>query len=280
LIVSFMVTGMLRGALGPVQGRRWAAAGAALAIVGSAALQLGWRLPPGTLTERLPWMLAAGALLGLVLQLLDASRRTEWLAAGVLWALVLAMVSMRAFPVFLGMLLLGLAVLWAVLREHAARADAAAMLVVASLGLGAAAMLSGSALLFELGLALAAAVGGCALWLWPVVRIAFGASGAIVASLAWLTLAHATTALTEFRPATLLLLAGAFTSGSLVRWARRRRQRQAPKSAASVRARTWFEPVLVALVAAAWIAAALAFATWGSLDVPGAPDDPYYKPKW
>jgi len=32
LVVAFTVTGMLRGAPGPVQGRRWAAAGAALAI--------------------------------------------------------------------------------------------------------------------------------------------------------------------------------------------------------------------------------------------------------
>ena len=118
-----------------------------------------------------------------------------------------AILPTRALPLMLGIWLLGLAVLRAVLREHAARADAAAVLVISSLGLAAAAMMAGSALLFELGLALAAAVGGFALWLWPVVRIAFGASGAIVAALAWLSLMQATALLTESRPVTLLLMA-------------------------------------------------------------------------
>ena len=279
LVVAFMVTGMLRGALGPVQGRRWAAAGAALAIVGTAAWQLGWRLPPATLTERLPWIYAAAALLGLVLEALHATRRTEWLAAGVLWALVLAILPMRALPLLLGVWLLGLAVLRAVLREHAARADAAAVLVIASLGLAAAAMSAGSALLFELSLALAAAVAGCALWLWPVVRIAFGASGAIVAAIAWLSLMQAAALLTEVRPATLLLLAGAFTSGPLVRWGRRR-LRRGPAPPPAARARTWVEPLIVAAVAAAWTAAALALAAWGHPEMSTGMDDPYYKPKW
>ncbi|WP_077003288.1 hypothetical protein [Variovorax sp. KK3] len=278
LVVSFMVTGMLRGALGPVQGRRWASAGAALAIVGTAAWQLGWRLPPGTLTERLPWIFAAAALLGFVLELMRASRRAEWLAAGVLWALILAVVATRAFPLLVGMLLLGLAVMRAVLREHAARADAAAVLVVVSLGLAAAAMLAGSALLFELSLALAASVAGCALWLWPIVRIAFGASGVVAASLSWLALMLATIRLTDVRLLTLLLLSGAFTSGPLVRWGRGRLQRRAPPPGG--RARTWVEPLIVALVAAAWTAAALAFAVWGASEMPSAADDPYYKPKW
>ena len=278
LLVAFMVTGMLRGALGPVQGRRWAAAGAALAIVGTAAWQLGWPLPPGTLTERLPWIYAAAALLGFVLEALHAGRRTEWIAAGILWALVLAMLPMRALPLLLGVWLLGLAVLRAVLREHAARADAAAVLVIASLGLAAAAMAAGSALLFELGLALAAAVAGCALWLWPIVRIAFGASGAIVAALAWLSLMQAAALLTEVRPVTLLLLAGAFTSGPLVRWGRRRLHR--PVASPAARARTWVEPLIVALVAAAWTAAALAFAASGGAETSTGADDPYYKPKW
>ncbi|GAA4329799.1 hypothetical protein GCM10023165_02880 [Variovorax defluvii] len=278
LLVAFMVTGMLRGALGPVQGRRWAAAGAALAIVGTAVWQLGWQMPPGTLTERLPWIYAAAALLGLVLEALHAGRRTEWLAAGILWALVLAVLPTRALPLLLGIWLLGLAVLRAVLREYAARADAAAVLVLSSLGLAAAAMMAGSALLFELALALAAAVGGCALWLWPIVRIAFGASGAIVAALAWLSLMQATAVLTEARPLTLLLLAGAFTAGPLVRWMRRRLQR--PAAPPGPRARTWVEPLIVALVAALWVAAALALAAWGGPGLPTGTDDPYYKPKW
>jgi hypothetical protein len=279
LVVAFMVTGMLRGALGPVQGRRWAAAGVALAIVGTAAWILGWRLPPGSLTERLPWIYAIVALAGLSLEAVHAGRRTEWLTASILWALALTSLAAQALPLMIGLWVLGTAVIRAVLREHAARANAAAILVVASLGLAAIAMTSGSALLFELSLALAAAVAGCALWLWPFVRIAFGASGALISTLAWLALALATALLTEVRPPTLLLLAGAFTAGPLVHWGRRRLQRTPPPPSAS--ARTWVEPLIVAAVAAAWVAAALAFAQWGGTGAPGAAmDDPYYKPRW
>lgn len=279
LVVAFTVTGILRGALGAVQGRRWAAVGAAVAIVGAAVWLLGWRVPPGPLTERLPWIYAIAALAGLGLEALHAGRRTEWLAAGVLWALALASLAAQALPLLIGIWLLGLAVIRAVLREHAARANAAAILVVASLGLAAVAMTSGSALLFEAGLALAAAVAGCALWLWPFVRIAFGASGAVVSVLAWLVLMQTTALLTEVRPVTLLLLAGAFTSGPLVHWARRRLGR--PATGATTTARTWVEPLIVAAVAAVWVAAALAFAQWGEAGALGTTmDDPYYKPRW
>lgn len=279
LLVAFMVTGMLRGALGGVQGRRWAAAGVAVAIVGAAVWLFGWRLPPGALTERLPWIYAAAALVGLALEALHAGRRTEWLAAGLLWALALATLAAKPLPLMIGLWLLGLAVIRAVLREHAARADAAAVLVIASLGLAAIAMRAGSALLFEASLALAAAVAGGALWLWPFVRMAFGASGAIVAVLAWLALMLATATLTEARALPLLLLAGAFTSGPLVRWVRRRLQR--PAAPARAAARTWVEPLIVAGVALVWVAAALALAHGGATDAPGATmDDPYYKPRW
>jgi hypothetical protein len=256
-----------------------------VAIVGAAVWLLGWQLPPAALTERLPWIYAAAALVGLALEALHASRRTEWLVAGLLWALALAALAAKPLPLMIGLWLLGLAVIRAVLREHAARADAAAVLVIASLGLAAIAMRSGSALLFESSLALAAAVAGCALWLWPFVRIAFGASGAIVAVLAWLALAVTTALLTEARPLALGLLAGAFTSGPLVRWARRHLRRSAAPTAAKAgtpaKARTWVEPLIVAAVALVWVAAALALAHGEAAGTPAATmDDPYYKPRW
>ncbi|MDR6538074.1 hypothetical protein [Variovorax soli] len=111
LVVAFMVTGMLRGALGPVQGRRWAGAGAALAIVGTAVWILGWRTPPGTLTERLPWVYAVVALAGLGLEALHAGRRSEWLTASMLWALALASLATQALPLMIGLWALGTAVI-------------------------------------------------------------------------------------------------------------------------------------------------------------------------
>jgi hypothetical protein len=273
LCIAFAATGLLRGVLGPVQGARWAAAGVAVAIIGTVLWVLGWRLMPGALTEKLPWVYAAAALLGLGLEAMRAGRRVQWLAAGILWALVLAVLAWQPLPLKIGVWLLGLAVMRAVLKEAPRRADAIAMMVLASFGLAALAMMSGSALLFELSLALGAALAGCALWLWPVGRIAFGASGTVVALLAWLALAQATALLTPARPGALLLLAACFTSGSLVRWGHRRLRRG--------EGRSWVETLIVAAVAALWVAAALALAYWGGVDTPAANmDDPYYKPRW
>ncbi|MBT2323405.1 hypothetical protein J7E62_13720 [Variovorax paradoxus] len=272
LCIAFVATGLLRGGLGPARGARWAAAGVAVAIVGTASWMLGWRLLPGTLTEKLPWIYAAAALVGLGLEALRASRRTQWVAAGVLWALVLASLPRQPLPLAIGIWLLGMVVIRTVLKEGPRRADAVAMLVVASLGLAALAMMSGSALLFELSLALGAALAGGALWLWPVARIAFGASAAVVSVLAWLTLMQATALLTPARPAALLLLVAAFSSGSLVRRASRHLRRG--------EARPWVESLIVAAVAALWVAAALALAHWGAADTPANMDDPYYQPKW
>ena len=78
------------------------------------------------------------------------------------------------------------------------------MLVVAGVGLALVAMMSGSALLFELSLGLAAAVAGTALWLWPVPRISLGVSGLLVAVIGWLALAQGTALLTSVRPGAVL----------------------------------------------------------------------------
>jgi hypothetical protein len=75
LCIAFAATGFLRGVLGTVQGARWAAVGVAVAIVGTVPWVLGWRLMPGALTEKLPWVYAAAALLGLGLEAMRAGRR-------------------------------------------------------------------------------------------------------------------------------------------------------------------------------------------------------------
>ena len=168
-----------------------------------------------------------------------------------------------------------MAVIGPVVHEVPTRADTAAMLVVAGAGLAGVAMLSHSALLFELSLGLAAAVAGAALWLWPVSRISFGAGGALAAVLAWLSLAQATALLTSVRPGAVLLLAAAFSACILLRVLRRRLHRG--------EGRAWAETLAVAAVAALWVAAALAIAQWAGPPRSGAgkvPDDPYYTPKW
>ncbi|MGO4389967.1 hypothetical protein AB4Z46_01315 [Variovorax sp. M-6] len=269
LMLSFAVTGLLRAGLGAVHGRRWAAAGVAPAIIVASAWVLGWQLWPGSLTEELPWIYAAAALLGVGLEGMRAAMRTTWLASCVLWALVLAGLGDPPLTLQIATWAVGAAVIGAVLSSPPEHAAAPASLLVASLGLAAVAFISGSALLFELGLSIAAAIAGCALWLWPAARIGFGVCAAVVSVIAWLTLALGVALLTPVEPAVLLLLAGALLSGPMVRWARRGLRRRA------------VDVLIVAAVAAIWVAAAVALALdRGAQASRDGQDDPYYTPRW
>ena len=228
----------------------------------------GWRWPPDALTEKLPWALATATLLGVGLQAMRAYPRTAWFASAFLWALLLVMLG-GAQP---------LLVKWhrlagrrggagRVLSEPQNRAGAPAMLVVAGLGLAAVAMAAGSALLFELSLLQAAAVAGCALWLWPVARIGFGNSGIggrgdrLAGTGAGRGTAHA----------------GAADRAAAARGRLPVGADACIGSAGAAAGAPW-----VAAVAALWVAAALAVAllAGGAATPPAELPDPYYTPRW
>ena len=264
-------TGVLRGAFGGAAGRRWAAAALGLALLVAAVWTLGWRFRPASVTEKLPWVYAAAWLLGLGLEALRAGTRAQWVATAALWAAVLLWFGGQ--PLLAGAVawVIGAAVIGAVLHEPRDGAQAPTLVLVASAGLALVAMQAGSLLLFELALALMAALAGCALWLWPKARIAFGASGCVVALLAWLALAQGTALLTRPPAGALVLLAGASSAGMLAR-ALHRRAWPAP----------WVEPLVLAAIALLWAAAAVAVTLWlgASAATGAATDDPYYKPAW
>ncbi|MDM0111229.1 hypothetical protein QTI66_03665 [Variovorax sp. J22R133] len=270
--LALAAVGFLRNALGPERGPRWAASGLALALVVTVSWTLGWRWPPGAFTEKLPWLYAAASIIGVGLEAWGANRRSQWLVASLAWTVALLALGPASLLLKLASWLAGMTVICAVLNEAPQRADAAAVLVVASLGLAALAMMSGSALLFELNLALGAAVGGVALWLWPVTRIVFGPGGAVTAVLVWLALAQGTALLTPVHPGALLLLVAAFAAGPFVR----------AVSGGGEGRRPWVTTLIVAAVAALWVVAALLFAQFGGTGAAptSTTDDPYYKPKW
>jgi len=269
LALSFAACGLMRAALGPVHGRRWAAAGVAPAIIVASAWVLGWQFSPGTVTEELPWIYAAAALLGLGLEGMRAMKRTTWLASCVLWALVLAGLSDQPLELQVATWAVGAAVIAAVLSAPAEQADATASLVVAGIGLAAVAFISGSALLFELGLSIAAAIAGCAIWLWPSARLCFGACGTVVSVIAWLTLAQGVALLTPVRSEVLLLLSGAVLMAPLMHWVRHGRGRPV------------VDALAVAAAASIWVAAAVTMALHGGVQAsPDKSDDPYYTPRW
>jgi hypothetical protein len=89
--------------------------------------------------------------------------------------------------------------------------------VLAALGLAGAAFNAGSLALFQVALALAAAVGGFALWNWPTPRSPLGASGVVVGGLGCFAVALLLLLLTQIRPWALLPLPLVFLSAVLSR---------------------------------------------------------------
>ncbi|MDM0012800.1 hypothetical protein QTH87_10200 [Variovorax sp. J22P168] len=282
LLLSFAASGLLLGlvgrVLGELRGRRWAGAGVAPAIIVASASALGWQLWPGSITEELPWIYVAAALLGFGLEGMRAVRRTSWLAGCVMWALVLLGLGDAPLAWQAAIWCAGAIAIAAVLNAPIDDATGPAALMVASLGLAAVAFVSGSALLCELGLSIAAAVAGFALWLWPRPRVCFGMAVAVVSVMAWLTLVQTVALLTPVAPEVLLLLALALCSGPPVRWALRAARRGRTGGSA---ARPAIDPLIVALVAALWAGAAIALALHGrGPEAAAAGDDPYYTPRW
>lgn len=269
LLLALGAAGLLRHLLGPRNGPRWAAAALGLALLLSSLLLLG--LPGGWPTaamEKLPWVFAVGWLLGLLLEAGRPPRPVQWIAASLLWLGMSWWLGAREIGTATASALLGAAVLAALHDSVSERASAASMSLVASLGLAAVAMLSGSLLLFQLSVLLAAALAGVALWVWPRTRIRFGLAAWVTAGIGWLALAHMAALLTPAPPLALATLAAVFIAGPIVR--------RLPLMGK----RVVVEPLVVA--AAAGLLAGVALAWTASLDgrqEPAPGDELYYTPE-
>jgi hypothetical protein len=163
----------------------------------------------------LPWTFVAALAAGWVAALAGARPAVGWLVAAAVAIAALGWLGgvRGAVTGAIGSLLLA-----ALMRAPAERADAAAALVIASLGLAAATMQGGSLALFQQALLLAAATGGAALWLWPKPRLAFGPGATVVSTICWLATAQAASQSIAIAPLTQGLLAAAllaplFTAG-------------------------------------------------------------------
>lgn len=142
-------------------------------------------------------------------------------------------------------------------RGHGASPLAA--LVTGSLGLAGVAFQSGSLVLFQFALALAAALGGVGAWNWPFARDRLDAAATVAPWLAATLLAFTTWLLTGASPLALALLACVAAAPPAARRAMPRARRTA------------IEPLLVAAFAALPVVAAV----W--LAAPGAAGGPYYE---
>jgi len=275
VVVPLLASLLLVAALRAV-GRRHAystriAPHAALAgLTLSAGLVLGIEAgAPLAATSKLVWAFAACLVAGIAASALCLRASRLIAAAFVLFALLglwLAwpllgtarlpgIVALAAFALVAAALL----VAFGLQAARGLGASPLAALVVGSLGLAGVAFQSGSLVLLQLALALAAALGGVAAWNWPVLRDRLDAAATIAPTLAAALLALATWLLTGAPALALGLLACVVAAAPVARRAMPRARHAA------------VEPLLAAALA---LVPALG-AVW--LATPGGDDVPYYQ---
>lgn len=270
LLLATALTGALRTVPGE-RGRRVAAGAVGLALILAHLLAFGapaWPAQSGI--EKLPLLFILLLVGGFVLDMIPAGRVLIAIASclavpGVTLWLAWPQLE-RGDPGLIGLLvlaaLLGLACLAMLAKTPANGTNRPAMLIVAALGLAGAGFNAGSLVLMQVALALAAALGGFALWNWPAVRLPFHATGVAVGGIVCFALALLLILLTDIRPWALLALPPIFAAAFVSRYlpVPRRLSRAA------------VEPVYIVLIGMVPMVAAILLA-----QPPAPADDLYYR---
>lgn len=224
VLLAVVLAGGIRWGLGTGTGQRHCDSAVGIALLAAMLLVLGepvW--PPRTGLHKLPFILLASLIAGAALDAMGSPRRAT-LATG---AVAIALVSpWLAWPQLAGAdpgklwpvipaAILGLGALAALAGAPAAGAHRPAMLVVCALALAGASLNAGSLVLFQLALALAAAVGGYALWTWPKPRLPFTAAAVLAAGVGCYALTLSTLLLTGIRAWALLPLVLVFAGSRI-----------------------------------------------------------------
>ncbi len=184
-VQSGVVPFAIAAALAPLLGRfggAWAEAAVAAAFLAVYPLIIGWPgWPPVGATQKLGWLAAAALPVGaalvtapprrqLVAAVIGALGGLAWLAAPRLAGGELAAIGQVAL--IAACIAAGLVAVWLALDDGIA---GGIMLLAGGIGLGLVALLGGSASIFQLAAALAAATGGVLAWNWPRQRWPLGA---------------------------------------------------------------------------------------------------------
>jgi hypothetical protein len=221
IVVAFVATGLLRLAGGSRRGGAVAGLGVGLGMLAAYGAIFGIPgFPPAGATNKLFYVIAVGAAIGFVVDLLRpphiATRSLVVLAslAGILW---IAGDRAASEPWPAGLVVAVLAVVaaiggWRLAGRPAEPTEGGAMLLVAAIALAVSALIGNTISSAQLGGATAAALGGFLLWNWPRPRFALG-GGAVLPAMALLAAMTAQIALfTRIEAYALLPLALVFVA--------------------------------------------------------------------
>jgi hypothetical protein len=271
LLLATALTGVLRLIPAGQRGRHVAASAVGLALIGAYVLTFGapaWPARSGI--EKLPMlfilllaggfvldMIIAGPILTGIAACLGVPAVTLWLAWPQLERGESGLMALLALAA-----LLGLACLAMLAKTPANGTNRPAMLIVAALGLAGAGFNAGSLVLMQIALTLAAALGGFALWNWPIARLPLSVAGVAVGGIGCFALALLLVLLTDIRPWALLALPLVFTANFLSK------RLPVPRRLS----RTAVEPVYIVLIGLVPMVATILLA-----QPPAPADDLYYR---
>lgn len=187
LSLGLVLAGVIRLIGGPGRGQGLASLAVCMAFVASYAVTLGvppW--PPRGAIQKIAYIAAIGAAIGLVLDLVPRLRGQIGLVVLVGTAAALAWLGWNRMGDFgpnretaqaIAAALAGMAVLWRLGAKIGEAQTGGILALVVAFGSGAIALIGNSASLAQLCFAVAASIGGFMLWNWPVARFPFGAAG-------------------------------------------------------------------------------------------------------
>ncbi len=226
LVTAFFLAGAIRWGLGEKTGVRHAASAVGFTLLLGLLLILGdpvW--PASTGLQKLPLVFAVLLSAGIVIDVLTPNKMVTY-GAGTLG--IVMTVLWLSWPQFSGAdltvllpivaaALLMLGSLLALLQASATSVNRPSMVVMAALGVAGASFNAGSLVLFQLALAVAASVGGFALWNWPKPRLPFLASAVLTAGIGGFAVSLLTLLLTDIRPWALVPVALVFFTDAIAR---------------------------------------------------------------
>lgn len=193
-LTAAIVTGLIRLLLGPNKGPWLSGAGIGIGIMVTYLVIIGVpAFPPLGSGQKVLYLFGIALFAGLVFDM-DGNPKTlhrlcllgfpvvgcAWLAGPRLQDLSLQSWDRPEVQLLALAIVVSWAVLGVVKRESQKPMVPVSLLIAGNLGIGGLAMLGGSASISQVSFALAAALGGFAVWNWPITRHAFGSAGLFV----------------------------------------------------------------------------------------------------
>ena len=188
LLLSFVLTGVVRICLGRPNGPLLAAIGIAAAVGISYAVLFGWPVfPPRSAAQKVAYLSVFGLILGLMLDLRGDGKAAAWLASIVWPAVIVGWLGWRQLNAPTTETIISLGIVWIagifvcamLFRDRGPRPNSAILLLVSAVGAALITLFGASGSVGQMYGILAAATGGFLLWNWPVPRFPFAGLGTI-----------------------------------------------------------------------------------------------------